>query len=97
MATAAALSRAAIVAVAELVVVEALGGAEQATQRTVPEAGAPAQEEADAAQLAEASVAIADVGVVEACSEEGWRAPSPGRSRSRSLASIPLRARLPST
>jgi hypothetical protein len=87
VATVAAPTRAAIVVVAELVVVEALGGAEQAAQRVVPEAGAPAQEEADAAQLAEASVAIADVGVEEVCSEEGWHAPSLGRSRSRSLVS----------
>jgi glycine/D-amino acid oxidase-like deaminating enzyme len=85
-------------AVAELVVVEALevpgGAAEQAAQGVVPKAGAPAPVEADVVQLAEASVAIADVGVEEVCSKEGWHAPSPGRSRSRNLASALQRARL---
>jgi hypothetical protein len=51
------------------------------------EEGAPAQVEADVVQPAEASVATADAGVGEASSEEGWCASSPGRSRSRSLAS----------
>jgi hypothetical protein len=84
----AALLRAAIVAVADQVMVVALEAAEQAALGVmVLVAGAPAQVEAEVVQLAEASVATADVGVGEACSEEGWRAPSPGRSRSRSLAS----------
>jgi hypothetical protein len=94
----AALLRAAIAAVAGLVVVEALEAAEQrALGVVVLVAGALAQVEADVVQLAEASVATADAGVGEACSEEGWRAPSPGRSRSRSLASALQRAKLPST
>jgi hypothetical protein len=93
-----ALLRAAIAAVADLVVVEALEAAEQAALDVVMlVAEAPAQVDADVVQLAEASVATADAGVGEACSEEGWRAPSPGRSRSRSLASALRRARLPST
>jgi hypothetical protein len=86
----AALLRAAIAADADLVVVESLEAAEQAALGVVVlVAGAPAQVEADVVQLAEASVATADAGVGsgEACSEEGWRAPSPGRSRLRSLAS----------
>jgi hypothetical protein len=91
------LLRAAIEAAVELVVVEALEAAEQAVQGVVLAAEATAPVEADAAQLVEASVAIADVDVEEACSEGDWRAPSPGRSQSRSIASILLRARLPST
>jgi hypothetical protein len=94
----AALLRAAIAAVVGLVVVETLEAAEQAALGVVVlVAGAPAQEEADVVQLAEASVTTADAGVGEACSEESWRAPSPGRSQSRSLASALQRARLPST
>jgi hypothetical protein len=94
----AALLRAAIAAVVDLVVVEALEAAEQAALGVVVlVAGVPAQVEADVVQLAEASVATADAGVGEACSEEGWRAPSPGRSRLRSLASALQRAKLPST
>jgi hypothetical protein len=97
----AALLRAAIAVVAvvaDLVVVEALEAAEQvALGVVVLVAGAPAQVETDVVQLAEASMATADAGVGEACCEEGWRAPSPGRSRSRSLASALQRAKLPST
>jgi hypothetical protein len=94
----AALLRAAIAAVADLVVVEALEAAEEAALGVVVlVAGAPAQVEVDVVQLTEDSVATADAGVGEACSEEGWRAPSPGRSRSRSLAGDLQRARLPST
>jgi hypothetical protein len=92
------LLRATIAAVADLVVVEALEAAEQAALGVVVlVAGAPAQVEMDVVQLAEDSVATADAGVGEACSEEGWRAPLPGRSRLRSLASALQRARLPST
>jgi hypothetical protein len=94
----AALLRVVIAAVVDLVVVETLEAAEQAALGVVVlVAGAPAQMEADVVQLAEASVATADAGVEEACSEEGWLAPSPGRSRSRSLASALQRARLPWT
>jgi hypothetical protein len=94
----AALLRAAIAAVVDLVVVEALEAAEQAALGVVVlVAGAPAPVEADVVQLAAASVAAVDAGVGEACSEEGWRAPSPGRSRSRSLASALQRVKLPST
>jgi hypothetical protein len=85
-------------AVADLVVVEALEAAEQAALGVVVlVAGASAQVEADVVVLAEDSVATADGGVGEACSEEGWRAPSPGRSRSRSLASALQHAKLLST
>jgi hypothetical protein len=94
----AALLRTAIAAVVDLVVAEALEAAEKAALGVVVMvAGALAPMEADVVQLAEASVATADAGVGEACSEEGWRAPSPGRSRSRSLASVLQRAKLPST
>jgi hypothetical protein len=94
----AALLRAAIAVVADLVVVEALEAADQAALGVVVlVVGAPAPVEADVVQLAEVGVATADAGVGEACSEEGWRAPSPGRSRSRSLASALQRAKVPST
>jgi hypothetical protein len=94
----AALLRAAIAVAVSLVVVEALEAAEQAALGVVVlVAGAPVQVEADVVQLAEDSVATADAGVGEACSEEDWRAPSPGRSRSRSLTSALQRAKLPST
>jgi hypothetical protein len=94
----AALLRAAIAAVADLVAVETLEAAEQAALGVVVlVAGVPARVEADVVQLAEDSVATADAGVGEAFSEEGWRAPSPGRNRSRRLASALQRAKLPST
>jgi hypothetical protein len=64
----AALLRAAIAAVADLVVVGALEAAEQAALGVVVlVAGAPAQVKADVVQLGEDSVATADAGVGEAC------------------------------
>jgi hypothetical protein len=73
------------------------GGGGSAGGRGGAGGGSPGVVEADVVQLAEDSVATADTGVGEACSEEGWRAPSPGRSRSRSLVSALQRARLLST